>query len=51
VPADARVGLAMVDQLGLVPFTSGAERDVQRVGVVRPRVNHLPVWHLLLGED
>jgi hypothetical protein len=38
----------VVDQLGLAPFPGGAERDVQRVEVVGPRVRHLPVRRLLL---
>jgi hypothetical protein len=42
-PAEARVGLAVVDQLGLAVFTRGGERDVQLVHAVRRWVGHLPV--------
>ena len=38
----------MVDELRLAPFSSGAERDVQRVEVVGPRVRLLRVRRLLL---
>jgi hypothetical protein len=42
------VGPALVDLLRLRAVPGGAERDVQRVEVVRPRVRHLRVRRLLL---